>query len=200
MKADPIEYGAPTCNTQRHSPGKSRESLDLMLIQSGLDCLGVGQLVSLRVFVDVYIKSRNQVFNPTISFTFFQTLPLFLGLFCYLLVVQSLSFHIYLPHRCSNTIPDSSHPLSIQRHIRNRPDHHSLLQFSHFNQFQSQNVSPLRCPRRNLPTIPPLPSLLPNRHNRHDSQIHQRNNKQQRHTPKHPNRNDQRGKSKSPPT
>jgi hypothetical protein len=73
--------------------------------------------MSLRVFVDVYIKSRNQVFNLTISFTSFQTLPLFLDLFCYLLVfvlvLQILSFYIYLPHRCLNTILDSSHPRYI---------------------------------------------------------------------------------------
>lgn len=89
--------------------------------------------------------------------------------------------------------------LSIHRHIHSEPGQstlytHSLLQSSLF-----QNVSPLWCSRRNLPTIPPLPSLLPNRHNRHDGKVHQRDNKQQCHTPKHPNWNNQRGKSNSPP-
>lgn len=93
----------------------------------------------------------------------------------------------------SSTLDTSAHTQRAQPVDPPHPSH-SLLQSNIF-----QNVTPLRCPRRNLPTIPPLPSVLPNRHNRHDGQVHQRNNKQQRHTPKHPNWNNQRGKCKRPP-
>lgn len=51
--------------------------------------------MSLETFVDVYIKSRTSlVFNLTISFTFFQTFPLFLVIF-YILLVFLLVFKAF---------------------------------------------------------------------------------------------------------